>query len=52
MEGNSELADLEPISAGMGESGFSYEPVQMQNFFIGAFGDSMFVGGTSVNRPL
>lgn len=24
-----------------------YEPVPMQNFFIGAFGSSMFVGGTS-----
>ena len=49
MEGNSELADLAPISSGQGENSFEYDPVQMQNFFIGAFGDSMFVGGTSTD---
>lgn len=49
MTGNSELADLDPISSGQGESGFSYDPVLMENFFIGAFGDGMFVGGTSTD---
>jgi HAE1 family hydrophobic/amphiphilic exporter-1 len=49
MEGNTDLADLSPISSGQGEAGFNYDAVQMENFFIGAFGDSMFVGGTSTD---
>jgi len=49
MEGNTELADLSPISSGQGDSGFDYDAVQMKNFFIGAFGDFMFVGGTSTD---
>lgn len=47
MQGNTDLEDLAPISSGQGAESFTYDPVHMQNFFIGAFGDQMFVGGTS-----
>lgn len=52
MVGNAEPSTLAPISSGMGEDSFFYDPVQMENFFIGAFGDLMFVGGTSVNEQV
>lgn len=48
MIGNSDPSTLAPISRGMGDDS-TYDPVQMENFFIGAFGDLMFVGGTSID---
>lgn len=50
MVGESDLASLPPISSNTGEDSFDYDPVQVENFFIGAFGDLMFVGGVSANE--
>ncbi len=41
-----ELAKLPPIRRPWG-GGEPYDPVGVENFFIGAFGGGMFVGGTS-----
>ncbi len=44
------IARLDPIrrpAMGPGEPPPPFDPVPMDNFFIGAFGSSMFVGGTS-----
>ena len=46
--GEGDPSALQPIPVAMGENSFEYEPVQIENFFIGAFGDMMFAGGTSV----
>ncbi len=40
------MSQLEPIQA---HGGTVYEPVGIDNFFIGAFGTGMFVGATSQN---
>ena len=40
-----DIAALDPISRG--EDDEPFDPVAMDNFFIGAFGSGMFVGGTS-----
>ncbi|HED53323.1 MAG TPA: efflux RND transporter permease subunit, partial [Phycisphaerales bacterium] len=52
LAGESDLADLPPIPAGVDEFGdpIRYDPVQVGNFFIGSFGDFMFVGGTSTDE--
>ena len=48
--GVSDPSTLKPIPVAMGEHSFEYEPVQVENFFIGAFGDMMFCGGVSANE--
>ena len=47
--GESDPATLPPIPSGMGENSFNYQPVEIENFFIGAFGDLMFCGGVSAD---
>ncbi len=49
LKGVSDPSTLPPIPVAMGEDSFDFEPVEIENFFIGAFGDMMFAGGTSVN---
>ncbi|MEM1183487.1 MAG: efflux RND transporter permease subunit [Planctomycetota bacterium] len=49
-ETNYLAADLAPIPIGFGPPGPdtpSFDPVPVQNFFLGAFGSEMFAGGTS-----
>ncbi|MEM8835842.1 MAG: efflux RND transporter permease subunit [Planctomycetota bacterium] len=41
------VAELPKIVTGFGDSEIVYEPVGIQNYFIGAFNGGMFVGGTS-----
>lgn len=50
-----DVAALDPIKRsafGPGDPPKPFDPVAMDNFFIGAFGSSMFVGGTSAEAEV
>jgi len=46
------LEDIRRPSYGMGPEPAPFAPVPMDNFFIGAFGTGMFVGGTSESQTV